>query len=182
MKKIMKGLVITVAIVALGWSILSTLYTQTVSEELTRLRRESRSDIIYLRTRIRELESELTASLLNFGNPPSEAVGGDCESDPSTDVTTETEGWVTEAVTVPAHKAPETQSPILDAPETEASVALYLLTEHNGVIGVFDASGELLRTVNVFIMTLPEAEREALKVGIPVYSHEEMCRLVEQYE
>ena len=169
-------------VAALGVAILSTLYTQTVSEEVTRLRRESRSDIVYLRTRIRELESELTASLLNSLDPPSEAVGGDGETEPDTDAATDTAGSVTEAVTIPTHQTPETQSPTVGAPETDASAALYLLTEHNGVIGVYDESGELLRTVNVFVMTLPEAEREALEVGIPAYSYEEMCDLVERYE
>lgn len=181
MKKLMNGLLIALAVVLLSGLILSALYTQTVSDELTRLRRESRSDIVYLRTRIRELESELTESLL-LAFPPSQNVGGTGETETGTDSDADSDESLTEAVTVPTHQAPETQSPTLEIPETEALAAAYLLTEHNGMIGVFDASGELLKTVNVFVMTLPEAEREALEVGIPAYSYEEMCKLAERYE
>ena len=177
MRKFLKGLMISAAALALGWLVLGTVYTHTVSDEVTRLRRESRSDIVYLRTRVRELESELTASLSGMEAPPAEAVDGDAPGEFTPGETTL--GTDTEAVTVPTHKAPETQAPDT---ETVSPAALYLLAEHNGVIGVFDATGELMRTVNVFVMTLPEAEQEALAVGIPVYSYEELCGLVEQYE
>ncbi len=176
MKRMIKGLMIAAAVLVLVGLGVSAGYTHTVSEEVTRLRRESRSDIVYLRTRVRELESELTASLLGM-LPPAEAVDGEASDF--------TEGG-TEAVTVPAHKSPETQSPAeettTEAAETVAPTAMYIVAEHEGVIGVFDAAGELVKTVNVFTLTLPESERDALKAGIPVYSHEEMCALVEQYE
>ena len=188
MKKLMKILMISAAVVALGGLILSTAYTHTVEDEVTRLRRESRSDIVYLRTRVRELESELTASLMERLDPPAEAVDGDVSDETLhetlADTATETTADVpdTEAVTVPTHKAPETEEPSAALPETELPAAMYLLTEHNNVIGVFDAAGELVRTANVFVMTLPETEREALAVGIPAYSYEEMCEILEQYE
>lgn len=179
MRKLTKGLFIAAITCIAGWLCVSTAYTYTVSEEVTRLRREGRSDLIYLRTRIRELESELTSVLLNGPHDPTESVDGTPE--------TETEGTMdtaptTEAVTVPTHQSPETQPPVESLPETQSPVALYLLTEHDGLIGIFDASGELVRTLNVFVFTLPEAEREALRVGIPAYSHEEMLRLAAQYE
>lgn len=182
MKRIWKGLTIFAAALALGWLIFGTAYTRSISDEITRLRRESRSDIVYLRNCVRELEAKLAVGL---GEYPSKAVGGEAEETaPAPE---------TEAVTVPVHKAPETGEPeteqATDAPagaeadaDTAAPAALYLLAEHNGVIGVFDAAGQVLRTINVFVMTLPEAEQEALRVGIPAYSFEEMCGLVEQYE
>lgn len=184
MKKWMKILMISAAVVALGGLILSAAYTHTVEDEVTRLRRESRSDIVYLRTRVRELESDLTASLMERLDPPTEAVDGDISDETlhETLADTVTDTPDTEAVTVPTHKAPETEEPSAALPETELPAAMYLLTEHNNIIGVFDASGELVRTVNVFVMTLPEAEREALAVGIPAYSYEEMCGILEQYE
>lgn len=179
MKKWKLSLLVAAAVTVVGWLCLSTAYTQTVSREVTRIRREGRSDIVYLRTRIRELESELTSLLLGEREPNSEAVDGVPETEAETFSDTNAE---TEVVTVPTHQAPETQPSIDTAPETNAPVASYLLTEHNGVIGVFDASGELVRTLNVFVMTLPEAERAALQVGIPAYSYEEMLHLVQQYE
>lgn len=179
MKKILIGLVIFAAASVIGGVILTAVYTGSVSDEVTRLRRENRSDLIYLRTRVRELESQLATEILKGQTPPAVAVGGEASE--------ETHAPETEAVTVPTHKAPETQPSGGEADGAgvsgeETAAAQYILTEHDSVIGVFDASGELVRTVNVFVMTLPEAEREALAVGIPAYSYEEMCKLVEQYE
>ena len=178
MKKILYGLMIFAAALLIGGVILSAVYTGSVSDEVAQLRRENRSDIVYLRTRVRELESRLASGLQEGLVPPSVAVGGEASD--------ETHAPETEAVTVPTHKAPETQpSEDSDADagiSSEETAARYILTEHDSVIGVFDASGELVRTVNIFVMTLPPAEREALAVGIPAYSYEEMCRLVEQYE
>ena len=180
MKKLLRGLLITAVIIALGGVAMSWMYTQDVSEELTRLRRESRSDIVYLRTRVREFESELTASLLNQLDPPYEAVDGEeapsAEQDPP-----HTEPW-TEEVTVPTHQAPETQAPTVGLPDSEANEATYFLSEYQGMIGVFDNSGNLLRTINVFVMTLPETERASLEIGIPIFSTEELDSLLEQYE
>ena len=182
MKKFLMGLLVTVVILSIGGVLLSGLYTRTVSENLTRLRLESRSDIVYLRTRVRELESELTAFLMNSLNPPTESVGSNNVS--ATD--TETEEDATEAqpesVTLPSHRAPETQPPIDTAPDSEIRNAEYILSEYQGVIGVFDHGGTLLKTVNVFVMTLPDAERTRLEVGIPAYSYAELCSLIEQYE
>ena len=217
MKKLLKVLTITLAAAALVGVLLSAAYTQTVSDELTRLRRESRSDIVYLRTRVRELEGELTSLLADYWGgsietggrvetdtlpstseedtpeDPSEDLPGDLSGDLSeeqtddssygdgtdadTDVSTDEE-----SVTIPTHNSPETQPTIGETEDTESPVAAYLLTVHNGMIGVLDASGELVRTVNVFVMTLPEIEQEALAVGIPAYSEEEMLAILERYQ
>ena len=131
--------------------------------------------MVYLRTRIRELESELTSLLLDRTEPETEAVESEAD-------TAESPAPETEAVTVPTHQSPETQPSEETSPSPELSATAYTLTEHNGLIGIFDASGALVRTLNVFVMTLPEAEREALRVGIPAYSYEEMLRLAQQYE
>ncbi len=177
MKRIFKATAIAAAVLVLVGLGISAGYTHTVSKEVRQLRRENRSDIVYLRTRVRELEAELTASLMGKLLPPAEAVDGEA-IDPSEESA--------EAVTIPAHKSPETQpsaeETTAEAVDTAAPAAMYILTEHDGVIGVFDAAGELIQTVNVFTLTLPESEREALKVGIPAYSHEEMRAMVEQYE
>lgn len=182
MKKFLMGLLVTAVIVSLGGVALSGLYTQTVSDELGRLRRESRSDIVYLRTRVRELESELTACLLNSWEPPSEAVGGNDVPTADTEHDGQATEALTEVVTVPTHQAPETQPPEETVPDGELRSAAYILSEYQGIIGVFDDSGKLLKTVNVFVMTLPEAERACLEIGIPAYSYAELCLLLEQYE
>ena len=191
MSKCTKGLLIAALCLLTTWLGLAYLYTYSVSEELAMLRREDRSDTVYLRCRIRELESKLTAGLQEV--LPAEPVGGvgeettapaeteeERESETVTDTAVETAAPDTEAVTLPVHQSPETQAP--SEPETAIPPSLYLIAEHKGIIGLFDASGELLRSVNVFVMTLPEAEREALAVGIPARSWSEAVEMLDRYE
>ena len=190
MSKCTKGLLIAALCILTTWLGLAYLYTYSVSEELATLRRENRSDTVYLRYRIRELESELDAGVK--GLLPAEPVGGGAadtvappaetgkESDAMTDTDQTTASPDTEAVTLPVHQSPETQAP--SEPETAVPPSLYLIAEHDGIIGLFDASGELLRSVNVFVMTLPEAEREALAVGIPAWSWSEAMETLDRYE
>ena len=150
MRKVLRVLTVIAATTALCGVILSAAYTQMVEKEVTRLRRESRSDIVYLRTRVRELESELTAGLLAHREdcqPPDDLpVGGGVEEETAEDGTeTETETMSEtaengeseapsetesdgETVTVPTHNSPETQEPTETLPETDAPVALYVLT------------------------------------------------------
>ena len=167
MKNHTKALLITVIALALGWTLLLTVFTGSMAEELKLLRREKLSDSLYLRCRIRELESAFAASLPQGPDGTDKPVAGSPET-----------GAPTEEITLPTHDSPETVPPA----EEPRPAAQYILAEHEGILGVFDASGELLRTVNVYVMTLPLADREALAVGIPAYSEEEMDVLVSQYE
>lgn len=191
MSKTSKALLITAFCVLALWAGLATLYTYSVSEELTLLRREGRSDIIYLRCRIRDLESELSARNDGGDIPPSisvenstDVMNGETSSDLdgiTTDDPVESEE-ATEGVTIPTLNTPETVPPT-DAevlPET-IPASPYLVMTHEGVIGLFDATGALLKTANVYIMTLPEADRAALEVGIPAGSWAEALHLLEMY-
>ena len=191
MSKTTKGLLIAAFCVLALWAGLATLYTYSVSEELTLLRREGRSDIIYLRCRIRDLESELSARNDGGDIPPSisvenstDVMNDETSSDldgitPDDPVESEE---ATEGVTIPTLNTPETVPPT-DAevlPET-IPASPYLVMAHEGVIGLFDATGALLKTANVYIMTLPAADRAALEVGIPAGSWAEALRLLEIY-
>ncbi len=181
MRKLTKGLLVAVTLASLGWSVLSSLYTHAVSDELATLKRESHSDTVYLRCRLRELESELFAGLLDRLVTPTEPVGGTPAADTadtSADTAEAPTEAVTEAVTLPLHESPETR-PSAEAVEP---TALYLVGVHEGRIGLFDAAGNLIETVNVFVMTLPDADRAALEVGIPVASPEEGRTVMEAYE
>lgn len=193
MKQVTKILLFGLLAMSLLWSALSTLYAQELSEELTSLRRENRSDNVYLRNRVKDLESEIK----DYLRLSLQAVGGNGlndwpprdeettqETDPSTTDAdrVETEGAsepTTEEVTVPVQNSPETQPPE-DVPPVEASpAALYVVTEHNGIIGVFDPTGKLVRTVNVLTFALSQADREALQLGIPAYSEQELIEILE---
>jgi hypothetical protein len=207
MTRVLKILTVAAALVALCGVILSAAYTQTVDEEVTRLRRENRSDIVYLRTRVRELESMLTAELAGRLEPPDLPVDGVPEDTIETAATDEAEtngeedvgedtsdtrpeentdgGTDEDTVGEPDTQLPESEEvtvPTHNSPETAAPTALYTLTAYNGMIGVFDQGGELVRVINVFVMTLPQAEQEALAMGIPAYSEEEMRQIAERFE
>ena len=179
MKKLTVGLLVFAAILSVGALILSYTYTHSVSEELTLLRRESRNDLVYLRSRVKDLESELQLLRDETKEPTFDAEEPVTETEPLPETDIPTEPPVTEAVTIPSQHAPETQPP---APESDTTPVRYLITEHNGIIGVFDEDGTLVHTVNVFVMTLPAADREALAAGIPAHSAEELEEIIKRYE
>ncbi len=191
MKRLKKVFIISAIAIAVIGSVLTSVYTCTLAGKLSELKRSTHTDAVYLRARIRELESELTARVLDRLEQiaaPSSPVGGDAETDLETNrPETETESDPnesetnpdTEEVTLPIHHSPVTL-PLPMEPESPSS--LYIIAEHNGVIGVFDAEGALLETVNVFVLTLPEEDLEALTVGIPAYSWEEAMEIAGRYE
>lgn len=186
MSKTVKGLLIAAFCVLAAWAGLSTLYTYSVAEELTTLRREGRSDTVYLRCRIRDLESVLadrSEEKLPASTEPvdSETAVSDTQAPSDTQAATEPEA-ATEDVTIPTHNSPET-TPV-DGENTAEPIPAspYLVATHEGIIGLFDASGALLKTANVYIMTLPEADREALTVGIPAGDWAEALEILGRYE
>lgn len=183
MSKTAKGLLIAVLCVLATWTALASLYARSISEELTLLRRESRSDTVYLRCRIRELESELkvhaSTPVGSIPTAPAETENATAPAVPETDAPSE---HPTEEVTVPIHQSPETQPPSPEDDPASPPASPYLIAEHEGIICLFDASGALLRSVNVFTMTLPAPDREALSVGIPVDSWEEAMEILDSYE
>ena len=70
-----------------------------------------------------------------------------------------------------------------EAMETETvidPITIYTVKVHDGIIGVFDGSGVLIETVNVAVITLPEADRTALYEGITVYGMEEVLKILEK--
>ena len=87
MSKTAKGLLIAALCVLTTWMGIAFLYTYSVSEELNTLRRESRSDTVYLRCRIRDLESELAAERADGVLPPTESGGGAPSVDQGGDAT-----------------------------------------------------------------------------------------------
>lgn len=57
----------------------------------------------------------------------------------------------------------------------------YSVKEYNGIIGVYDLSGELMYTVEVYTKTLPTRDRELLKKGIVADSYEELLDILGDY-
>ncbi len=249
MRKLKNILMATVAAVAVVGSLSTALYVAELSAKIDQVSRTSRADMNYLRGCIRDLEGELTASLIDrvlehmdemyrpteevglpgggesapdggigtdetetdgadgtaaetaaetaadtagetVGETAAEVWGGgeaERESLVESDALTESESITereslteTEAVTLPTHNGAETEAS--DEGESAPLRALYTVAAHEGRIGVFDETGRLIRTVNVFLFALPEADREALEVGIPAFTREEMTEIVARYE
>lgn len=69
-----------------------------------------------------------------------------------------------------------------DRSESESSTEYtYLIKERMGMIGVYNSSGELIYTVEVYVKTLPAKDREMLKVGIFAYSYGELVEILGDY-
>ena len=57
----------------------------------------------------------------------------------------------------------------------------FWVREHEGIIGVFGIDGELEYTVEVYIKTLPEKDRQLLKNGIYAADKEELLEILGDY-
>ena len=57
----------------------------------------------------------------------------------------------------------------------------YTVKEHDGMVGVFDADGELIEMIEISVITLPMAERKRLESGFEVSGDAELNKLKEAY-
>jgi len=57
----------------------------------------------------------------------------------------------------------------------------YCVRECDGIIGVYDLSGELMYTVEVYTKTLPERDRVLLREGIHADSYGELLQILGDY-
>ena len=57
---------------------------------------------------------------------------------------------------------------------------LYEVKEYNGRIGIFEDES-LIYTLDVYVFTLPENDRQLLSDGIKAESKEELYRILEEY-
>ena len=74
--------------------------------------------------------------------------------------------------------------------ESNAETNLYTDTEqeiyftvknYEWKIGVFNSEGKLMKTIEVYVKTLPKADRDMLEEGIEVKSGKELDNLIEDY-
>ena len=57
----------------------------------------------------------------------------------------------------------------------------HTVKEYNGIIGVFDGEGTLVKEVNITVDSLPDADKQDLLIGIRVYSSDELERILEEF-
>ena len=58
----------------------------------------------------------------------------------------------------------------------------FIVRAHNGIIGVFNANGELEYSLEVYIKTLPEVDRLLLERGIFAKDNIELLKILEDYD
>lgn len=68
-------------------------------------------------------------------------------------------------------------------PKENNKVDRYTVRDYNGRIGVFVNDSEIpSSTLDVFVNSLPVADRNDLEKGITVYSQQELSRLIEDLD
>lgn len=73
---------------------------------------------------------------------------------------------------------------LLEIEETDTQKAwepLYEIRAYRDIIGVFDADGNLISTCNVYVMTLPVADRDALNEGVWLDSYESVQAFIDRF-
>jgi len=69
-----------------------------------------------------------------------------------------------------------------DTAESTEQSETYTVREYNEKIGVFSSDGILVRTVDVYVKTLPEADRRMLREGIEITGEKQLNSLIEDYD
>lgn len=169
--KIAFGILLCITILSVGASVVCAVIAGNVAESF----RDYRSSVI---TTLSSLHGQLNSSKQAFTEALARLDGLQKE-----DETVESDAQST----APESTAPETESESQSikqpeaAPESTAPAVMFTAREVNGRIGIFDASGALVRTLTVPVVTLPRADREQLAVGITIHSEEELKALIEDF-
>jgi hypothetical protein len=65
--------------------------------------------------------------------------------------------------------------------ETTDPETSYIVKNHKGKIGIFGGNGDLIQIIDVYIKTLPIADREMLEEGINIKNVDELRDIIEDY-
>ena len=68
-----------------------------------------------------------------------------------------------------------------DKPVDTTPQAIYTVKEHSGIIGIFDQEGALVRVIEVYTKTLPEADRRLLGEGFEIVGDDQLNSIIEDY-
>ena len=88
---------------------------------------------------------------------------------------TATESIITEYVYV--DKIVENNTQILETPADTT----YVVREYMGKIGIFLTDGTLVRVIEVYAKTLPEADRRLLEEGFEIIGNQQLYSVIEDY-
>ena len=183
MKKLAKIALITALVMSVGGSALASTFAALTRSAQAELRQHNISEMLSLKSRIRKLESGLSAiadALPDEKEAQGDASQVDASQVDASQVNAEPDDT---EVMLPEETVAEAVVTHAEAHAAEpAAERGYIISVYRGIIGVFDADGRLLRTVNVSVATLPASDREALLDGIPASTQEQMLEIVGQYE
>lgn len=66
--------------------------------------------------------------------------------------------------------------------ETTEKEKIYLVREHMNKIGIFDESGTLIKVLEVYVKTLPEADKRMLDEGFEIMGEKQLNAIIEDYD
>ena len=76
-------------------------------------------------------------------------------------------------------EAPETQH--TQGSDTSDSDEIYMVKEYFGRIGIFNSDGALLQVLEVYVKTLPEADKRLLGEGFEIVGKKRLNSIIEDY-
>ncbi len=173
--KIAFSILLCITILSVGASVVCAVIAANTAEYFRDYRSSVITTLSSLHAQLNSSKRAFTDALARLDGLQDETAGSDSSTESSI------------GSTAPESTAPETESQSESikqpeaAPETTAPTVLYTVREIGGRIGIFDADGALIRTLNVPVATLPRADREQLAVGITLGSNEELQALIEDF-
>lgn len=69
-----------------------------------------------------------------------------------------------------------------DIVQPEETPVRYTVREHMGRIGVFSEEGKLVSVIDVYVKTLPEADRRMLGEGFEIIGQDQLNALIQDYD
>ena len=72
-------------------------------------------------------------------------------------------------------------SPTTEQTDATKEERVWIIREYEERIGVFSEGGELVKVIDVYTKTLPEADRRLLREGIRVTSEKQLYSIIEDY-
>lgn len=101
--------------------------------------------------------------------------------DISEEITTDITAPITEIVYIPVFSETDTETATETESETQTSETEYTVKSYEGKIGIFTDNGTLIRVIDVYIKTLPKADRTLLEKGFVVLGETELYAIIEDY-
>ena len=88
---------------------------------------------------------------------------------------------VTQTQPIYVYVEPQTEDTTAESSATNTEELHWIVKSYKEMIGVFDEKMQLIRIIEVYTKTLPEADRKLLEEGIVIRSKKEYNALMEDY-